>query len=229
MATGATKRIVCLANSRKPGGRCVAGKELLPGINPGKWIRPVTDEGTGAVRDWERQYEDGSDPAVLDVIDMPFVAPQPKDYQQENWVLGTRPFWKKTGRLPASFLPSFTDSGADLWGVGDSSSTGQNNRVELSVANSLTTSLSLIEVDNLGVHVSQTADGTARFDGQFSYCGVNYKLRITDPVFEQRHRRDAKGFHKIGQAFLTISLGEPFESRPLEIHAYKLIAAVITP
>lgn len=36
MAT--TKRIVCLANSRKLNGRCVAGREVLDG-DPGPWVR----------------------------------------------------------------------------------------------------------------------------------------------------------------------------------------------
>jgi hypothetical protein len=36
------KRLVCLANSRKSGGRCIAGRELLTG-NLGEWIRPVSD------------------------------------------------------------------------------------------------------------------------------------------------------------------------------------------
>ena len=34
------KRITCLAFSRMPGGRCVAGKELRPLGLPGPWIRP---------------------------------------------------------------------------------------------------------------------------------------------------------------------------------------------
>ncbi|MGH7707024.1 MAG: dual OB domain-containing protein, partial [Vulcanimicrobiaceae bacterium] len=36
------KRIVCLANSRKLQGRCVAGRELQKN-GPGAWIRPVSD------------------------------------------------------------------------------------------------------------------------------------------------------------------------------------------
>jgi len=39
MAT--VKRIVCLANSRKLQGRCIAGREIVQG-KPGAWIRPVS-------------------------------------------------------------------------------------------------------------------------------------------------------------------------------------------
>ncbi|HXF07313.1 MAG TPA: hypothetical protein VNK45_02115 [Candidatus Acidoferrales bacterium] len=91
------KRIVCLANSRKLNGRCVAGIEITRGNKRVGWIRPVSAREHEEVSEYERQYQDGSDPRVLDVIDVPLIAPKPKDYQQENWlldqncVLATRP------------------------------------------------------------------------------------------------------------------------------------------
>jgi len=77
------KRIVCLANSRKLNGRCIAGKELLGGRSVG-WIRPVSAREHEEVSEYERQYEDGSDPQVLDIIDVSLLDPRPKSYQQEN-------------------------------------------------------------------------------------------------------------------------------------------------
>jgi hypothetical protein len=74
------KRIVCLANSRKLNGRCLAGKEF-GGTGVGAWVRPVGAREHGEVSEYERQYEDGSDPRVLDVIDVPLIGPQPKDFQ----------------------------------------------------------------------------------------------------------------------------------------------------
>lgn len=61
-----TKRIVCLANSRKLQGRCIAGRELVGG-KPAAWIRPVSDREHEEVSECERQYQDGSDPRVLDM------------------------------------------------------------------------------------------------------------------------------------------------------------------
>ncbi len=54
MAT-TTKRIVCLANSRKLQGRCIAGRELVSG-KPAAWIRPVSDREHEEVSEYERQY-----------------------------------------------------------------------------------------------------------------------------------------------------------------------------
>jgi len=50
------KRMVCLANSRKLNGRCVAGRELVAG-QPTGWLRPVSEREHEEVSEYERQYE----------------------------------------------------------------------------------------------------------------------------------------------------------------------------
>ena len=67
-----TKRIVCLANSRKLAGRYIAGREW-DGSKAGAWIRPVSKREGQDVSEYERQYEDGSDPRPLDVVDVPVI------------------------------------------------------------------------------------------------------------------------------------------------------------
>ena len=84
MAT--TKRIVCLATSRIPQGRCIAGRELVDDC-PGDWIRPVSTHGHQGVSKYERQYKDGSDPRLLDILDISLQKHQPRDHQRENWLL----------------------------------------------------------------------------------------------------------------------------------------------
>ena len=93
MGTATVKRIVCLANSRKMSGRCIAGKEILSDGRIGAWIRPVSDRENEEVSEYERQYIDGSDPSVLDAMEIPLIAPRPKDYQRENWLLNPATYW----------------------------------------------------------------------------------------------------------------------------------------
>ena len=81
-----TKTIICLANSRKLSGRCLAGKELS-GSAVGPWIRPVSARPTEEVSERDRAYKDGSDPRVRDIIDVPLIEPKPKTFQSENWLL----------------------------------------------------------------------------------------------------------------------------------------------
>ena len=99
MTTTTVKRIVCLANSRKYSGRCIAGKELLADGRPGRWIRPVSARENEEVSEHERQFHDGSDPRLLDVMDVPLLNPLPKDYQQENWLLDPASYWEKVRRI----------------------------------------------------------------------------------------------------------------------------------
>ncbi len=86
------KRFLCLANSRKLSGRCVAGRELTP-EGPGPWIRPVSSRVHQEISEYERQYPDGSDPRVLDVIDITFIEHQPREYPSENWVIDSKRYW----------------------------------------------------------------------------------------------------------------------------------------
>lgn len=50
------------------------------------------------VSEYERQYKDGSDPRLLDIIDIPLQKHQPRDYQQENWLLDPEYYWRKVAK-----------------------------------------------------------------------------------------------------------------------------------
>ena len=228
MATGGVKRIVCLANSRKFNGRCIAGKEVLPNRTIGSWVRPVTDGGGGEIRIWECQYPDGAEPKVLDVLDIPLLGHVPKDYQSENWELAPKPPWKKVRVAPFELAAVLLDPLAPLWSMGHSTYNGLNDRVPLAEATALTDSLRFIRVENLTLNIlapgESFGDAKQRLQGRFRHEGDNYRLWVTDVLWEEEYLGKRNGEYFVGMAYLTISLGEPHEG-----FAYKLIAAIITP
>ena len=227
MPTPTVKRIVCLANSRKMAGRCVAGKEISEGNQPGNWIRPVSNRESESISETERCYADGNDPELLDIIEVPFLGPKPKGYQQENWLLNASRQWRHVGRLSWDDLPQLADPVSPLWTNGFNSRDGENDQVPVDIAAGHDTSLRLVRVDDLTVIVSDPSRPSANFPilrGRFSHCNETYCFRITDPVSENGSINLPYGEYPVGRRYLTVSLGEPFEG-----NAYKLIAAIIRP
>ena len=217
------KRIVCLANSRKIGGSCVAGKELLPADGNraqrvGGWIRPVSARQNEELSENERQYEDRTDPRVLDVIDVPLLEARPKDYQQENWLIDDSRYWTKAGHITPGHLNDILDPLRSLWLNGHSSINGLNDRVPSDTALGLRDSLRLLKVNDLTLLTS--VPGSVQ--GRFQYHGTSHWLRVTDPNYHRRYLPQTGDDIEIGECFLTISLGELFQG-----HSYKLIAAII--
>src|ERR1700722_15252101 len=90
------KRIICLANSRKMGDRCIAGREFLEDGSIGPWVRPVSARPDEAVSLTEMRYADGSDPRLLDIIDIPFIEWRGKSNQPENWLIDPGYYWQKS-------------------------------------------------------------------------------------------------------------------------------------
>lgn len=216
------KRIVCLANSRKMSGRCIAGKVTDV---PYAWVRPVSERPHQEVSETEREYQDGSDPRVLDIIDVPLLQHLPNGYQQENWLLDKGYYWSKAGTASWGDLIRMQDQPHLLWVNGDSTQNGFNDQIVLSAANQLTSSLYLIHVDSIDLRVLTTGAGFGtprrRVQGRFVYRGSRYWLWVTDPILT-REVLSSGDERELGECLLTISLGEAFNN-----HTYKLIAAVI--
>lgn len=221
------KRIVCLANSRKRGGRCVAGRELFKG-KPDAWIRPVSDREYEELSEDERRYEDGSDVSVLDIIDVPLLRPKPKSHQPENWLLDTSRSWHRTGRFNSRSLRFLADRPGPLWINGHSTKHGLNDYVPVGEVTGADGSLKLIFVgDNLRLRVFNPGKAAGempkrRVQASFAFGGALYVLWVTDPLIESDYLARPDGFYTLGPSYLTISLGDVHEGR-----YYKLVAAII--
>jgi hypothetical protein len=97
-------RIVCLANSWRPGGRCVAGIDL----DSGQWVRPIPRQG-GAILEG-RTMIGGAFLKPLNVFEADVGPPRLKDrFQRENReILNYN--WRRTGKLtPHDVLPYCRD------------------------------------------------------------------------------------------------------------------------
>lgn len=204
------KRIVCLANSRKPEGSCVAGRELS-GNGAGPWIRPVSDRPGEEVSLAERAYISGEDPSLLDIIDIPFLGPRPTVYQPENWLIDPTIRWERVGHLSPEALPAYVENNLP-WPNGSQSWQALNNRVPADKAVGVASSLKLIRVNQTQIRVVEQDTNTEtkrkRVQARFALAGVPYGLWVTDPAIEMEFLNRPFGDYHSGENYLTVSLGE---------------------
>ena len=218
------KRMVCLANSRKYSGRCVAGKELFKD-QIGGWIRPVSGKETGELALSDMGFRDGSTPELLDIISVPFIRHSPHSYQTENYVVDERQ-WLRNGELPASELPALCDEVQDLWINGYHTLDGSNDRIPLELTEeTVTSSLLLVKPDQLWITVDEGPRMLKKIRARFIFKGVQYWLSVTDTRIEERYFNQEIGEYPIaaGNVYLCVSIGEPYEG-----YCYKLVAGIIS-
>lgn len=94
-------KMICIANSRKIGGKCVAGIEP----DTGNWVRPVRPGG-GALSLDDIRCRDGSPPGVLDIVRVPVVRREPLYYQPENSI-DDNIYWSRLGAFDKELLPRY--------------------------------------------------------------------------------------------------------------------------
>lgn len=218
-----TMEVICLANSSKRGGRCVAGLRM----DGGGWVRPVSTEPEGVLEAWHYTLAGGGEAALLDVLKMRLIGPQPEPHHPENWLMDFGQ-WERT-RRPAllqvqAVLQQSLATGPELLGDGE-------ERVAYASLQQKPTaeSLTLVRPETLSWQVQEgSSAGKRRTRAVFTLAGVTYNLPLTDPVWRKRLSGLPEGCHSWEDSqdlLLTISLSEPFDR---DGFCYKLVAAVIT-
>lgn len=216
-----SKRIVCLANSRKFSGRCVAGIEVIP-TGFGAWVRPISDRASEELSIEDRRYADGQDVRLLDVIDIQLIEPRPHACQSENHVIDDGYYWQRIGHITAADLIAFASPASPLWIDGQHSYSGENDRIRLDVADQLNSSLRLVSPGNVAISVGQGFK-KRQVRAIFALGVTRYCLTVTDPGVEMQFLAKPDGEYALpGPALVCVSLGEPFDG-----YRYKLAAAVI--
>jgi len=225
-----TKRILCFANSKKMSGRCIAGREMLAN-GPGPWVRPISSRPTEEVTEYERQYEDGSDPRVLDIIDVPVIRHHPHACQSENWLIEADRYWVRSGQARWLNLQPFVENPATLWHNVHSTYHGLNDEIPRDMADALLHSLHLIHLGELYLRVfapgADFGNPKRRVQATFQHRGVQYKLWVTDPLIEREYLAQNDGIYALGECMVCLSLGEPYQKNVVEWCRYKLVASII--
>jgi len=220
-----TKTIVCLANSRRPDGWCVAGKEVLGGGRFGEWVRPVNTQNDDAISAGEMKLDDGKRPRLLDVITVPLVEHVPKRHQPENHQIDSGRPWTKRGVLGKHELPALVDEAYDIWRIRKDC---QNDRIWESCINEVNKSLLLIRPESLTINASE------KVRANFRHHGENYSMSVTDSVAEARYAAkkpvtEARYQIATDGVYLCLSVaGNPFQPRGSQGRSYfKIVAAII--
>ncbi|HVC35070.1 MAG TPA: hypothetical protein VNL16_16280 [Chloroflexota bacterium] len=218
--------VVCLANSRKYGGRCVAGLRAAGG----GWVRPVSRGHDGVLLPQHYKLSDGSDARVLDLLRIDLAGPRPGPHQPENWVIGSRQ-WELLARpapadLVAGVVRRHLLMGPSLLG-------SESDRVPFSTfsENHAIASLALVAPSRVEWEIRVPAPGTRHTRAVFRLGEAEYDLSVTDLAWEYRLLRLPPGRHSMQAAgladgdrlLLTISLGEPYA---VDDCCYKLVAAI---
>ena len=215
------KYFICLANSYKYGGRCLAGIEIVfdaqrkpiivhhPDGRP-RWIRPVSNTADGAIT---TEVANGIE--LFSLVKISDVVPCPNNPHNEDVKYSKlqyqNGFFIKNDELLCLCIDNkhqnvFYSSG---------------KAVPATMIEVLDYSLMLIRLDKAQAYIDEERE-KSKYRMKFSYYGTNYDFPITDPFFLDEFKKDPERFSDLQNVYLTLSLGMEFEG----FH-FKLVAAVL--
>lgn len=215
------KKIVLLASSWMKGGRCLAGKVVLPSGMTAEWIRVVDAHGNGLP--WRvRRYANDDDPKVLDIIEVPLLTPVPVGHQTENWLADDSRRWVKKREQSRDCLPHMVDhQSGRLWNNRYIATSGPNARIRANRARHIKDSLRLVRVEDLKLDWTHSGD-EPDVHGEFTYLDVRYRFSCTDHEIKTAVKGIPDDSKFVGGSYLTISLAKEWNG-----WLYKILAAVI--
>ncbi len=210
-------KFICLANSFKESGRCIAGIELDANNNPviidgkPKWIRPICNTEHGEVPNHIAEPFQ-----ILNIIEISITANQPQGYQSENVAFNENSI-RAVGNFNRNELSNLCDNGNLIFG-------NRGKAVSQNTIGNLNHSLLLINVNQF--QITQKIYEDRRPDHPqtrlvFTYNGNQYDLPVTDPVFLHRYQSNPDVLGGVNQVYLSVSLGVVWKE-----WYYKLIAGI---
>jgi hypothetical protein len=216
------KTIVCLANSYKHGGRCIAGID----IDDGAWIRLRGKADDGALCACEYALDDGTEPRLLDMIEVELYYALRSRSHPEDWQIAPTP-WHLVGRADATaqwaeMTARKTKATGILRDHRDRAAAWELNYKPLK------SSLCLVCPSEIYWWIREDK-GKRKYRALFHYNYVTYDFALTDPRWLDRLKALPDGIYPHvdfadanTETWFTISLSEPY----FGFH-YKLVAGVI--
>ena len=234
--------MLCLANSRKRGGRCVAGIDL----KTGRWIRPVSARHEGSLSEnhyligYGETEEDSLVPvgynpqwaAPFDLIRLAVRQPYPLPHHPEDWLLDERKFsipekrqyWELISRGMKEAYISLLKAEVEKSGTGLILG-GQETKIPYAQFSHTPaeSSLALIKLDSATAVVKQHPEKPRKqLRLRFSHKGVAYAFPLTDSALDATLETSPIGEYPIrslgkdpSRLYGVVSLSEPF-NKPRE-------------
>ena len=217
------KYFICLANSYKRNGRCIAGVEVtisqdkrwkIVRNNDGSphWIRPI-DQHTeyGEILEGEARYI-----PLLSVVKLSEVEPCPHESHSED-----------VNYMQMTAIGMINNNREVLEQLTDNVHFEVFYTTELAISPEVYAkgnySLMMIHPENIQFQEDLTKN-RARYRMLFSYHGTYYDCSITDPVFYEKIALQPDLLTSLTDVYLTLSIGLEYEGRH-----HKLIAGLIIP
>lgn len=217
------KYFICLANSYKRGGRCIAGVEIVFGANGGlkpvcddvgrpQWIRPIATTAYGEI---PNSVAEGI--KLFSIVKLCDVVPCPCKPHTENVYYSKLEPCKYDLSHDVSIINHLYDkTHQEIF-----HNRGRAVSAEMSI--SINYSLMLIHVENACAYIDVDRE-KSKNRMSFTYYGADYDFPITDPIFLDEFKKEPERFANIPDVYLTLSLGLEFEG-----WHHKLVAGVIVP
>ena len=221
-------QIICLANSWKNGGRCIAG------IDPktSQWIRPVSDLDDGRILSYTRLINQ-EEPRLLDILEIPLSDTGPDfGFQSENRSIISGK-WQRVGQVKPEDIFRYCESEKDILH-------NKGKAVPLSVLKQLPLhrrrTLQLVPIKEFEIKQEEDDEGNIKWRASLVAAnGAELEdASITDPVFVEQLNNagipdDVGSFSANSVRFATVSLGMPWQipNSTSEPFCYKLIAGII--
>jgi hypothetical protein len=210
--------LICLADSSKMGGRCIAGLRT----DGGGWGRPVApDTPPGELYQRHTSLDGGrDDPEVLGVIgvDLEHSAPAPGQ-PERNWIISGQP-WELRQRPAAPALVGVLQAAVR---TGSEPLGSRTARMSQQRAGAAAASLALIVPERPAWHLRRDVHGRPQVRAVFELSGQGYDRLLTDPAWSSRAARrllslkpgrypnEAIGIPAGNHVLFTVSLSEPHQ------------------